>query len=483
MSVDRAWRDYTTGRRRHGDRVRRGRHQLARRRRPRTSSTRCTSTAASSPMPVHRLAVHHAVRRDRCRATTSTTTARSTSWTTRRTRGSTDRNGNGYKDPEDLIATFSDGIDHDGNGYVDDISGWDFYDHQNDPATIDTAYTHANSQMRQAAAQAEQRHRRRRRLPEVHDPAGQGGRRGARPHRRPRAGVAVRGRLPARRSSCRSRPTSATRRSCAKPSTASGSAACVMVEASNDFDSTDHQGGMFWPHVLPGNGLVADTEGIPNAQARRRRSASARTTRRGERTTCSRSRRRAARRRSRRRPSVASPRCCCRTGKQARPPSTHQLAAHERRGRAGAAGHRVRHRRPVAAVAGQARLGPAVRLRPPERVEGDEGGRRRRHPAGRLDRLARLVLALRPDHDVDGAGHRPRRRAAFERLHVEAASSRRAPSRPTPRSSPPATGSGTAPFDGTLGSIDLGEAARVVLERGVRRSRRRSRSRRTSSTR
>ena len=25
-----------------------------------------------------------------------------------------------------------------------------------------------------------------------------------------------------------------------------------MVEASNDFDSTDHQGGMFWPHVLPG---------------------------------------------------------------------------------------------------------------------------------------------------------------------------------------------------------------------------------------
>ena len=33
----------------------------------------------------------------------------------------------------------------------------------------------------------------------------------------------------------------------------------LMVEASNDFDSTDHQGGMFWPHVLPGNGLVVDT--------------------------------------------------------------------------------------------------------------------------------------------------------------------------------------------------------------------------------
>src|SRR5207248_1298779 len=41
----------------------------------------------------------------------------------------------------------------------------------------------------------------------------------------------------------------------------------VMVEASNDFDSTDHQGGMFWPHVLPGNGLVADTEGNPAGEA------------------------------------------------------------------------------------------------------------------------------------------------------------------------------------------------------------------------
>ena len=43
-----------------------------------------------------------------------------------------------------------------------------------------------------------------------------------------------------------------------------------MVEASNDFDSTDHQGGMFWPHVIPGNGLVANTHGldiIPNSAA------------------------------------------------------------------------------------------------------------------------------------------------------------------------------------------------------------------------
>ncbi len=34
-----------------------------------------------------------------------------------------------------------------------------------------------------------------------------------------------------------------------------------MVEASNDFDSTDHQGGMFWPDVIPGNGVVATQDG------------------------------------------------------------------------------------------------------------------------------------------------------------------------------------------------------------------------------
>lgn len=36
-------------------------------------------------------------------------------------------------DPSDLIATFSDGVDDDGNGYVDDIAGWDFFEHDNDP--------------------------------------------------------------------------------------------------------------------------------------------------------------------------------------------------------------------------------------------------------------------------------------------------------------------------------------------------------------
>lgn len=39
----------------------------------------------------------------------------------------------GILDPSDLIATFSDGVDDDGNGFIDDISGWDFFWNDNDP--------------------------------------------------------------------------------------------------------------------------------------------------------------------------------------------------------------------------------------------------------------------------------------------------------------------------------------------------------------
>ena len=42
-------------------------------------------------------------------------------------------NANGLLDAGDLIAAFSDGIDDDGNGYIDDIAGWDFLWNDNDP--------------------------------------------------------------------------------------------------------------------------------------------------------------------------------------------------------------------------------------------------------------------------------------------------------------------------------------------------------------
>jgi hypothetical protein len=44
-----------------------------------------------------------------------------------------DLNGNGVLDPQDLIWYFSNGEDGDGNGYVDDICGWDFHEDDNDP--------------------------------------------------------------------------------------------------------------------------------------------------------------------------------------------------------------------------------------------------------------------------------------------------------------------------------------------------------------
>src|SRR3954453_18410134 len=41
-------------------------------------------------------------------------------------------NGKPVLDPEDLIIAFSNQDDHDGNGYVDDVAGWDFLDDDND---------------------------------------------------------------------------------------------------------------------------------------------------------------------------------------------------------------------------------------------------------------------------------------------------------------------------------------------------------------
>ena len=38
-----------------------------------------------------------------------------------------------FLDGSDLIATFTDSSDDDGNGFVDDIAGWDFFDDDNDP--------------------------------------------------------------------------------------------------------------------------------------------------------------------------------------------------------------------------------------------------------------------------------------------------------------------------------------------------------------
>lgn len=59
-------------------------------------------------------------------------------------------------DPSDLILTFSDGVDDDGNGYADDIAGWDFFQGDNNPfSDWDDGYgTHGTGVARDAAAEA-----------------------------------------------------------------------------------------------------------------------------------------------------------------------------------------------------------------------------------------------------------------------------------------------------------------------------------------
>ena len=63
-----------------------------------------------------------------------------------------DVNGNAILDPQDLIATFSDGKDDDSNGYTDDISGWDFFHNDNDP-NDDNRFGHGNGEARDSASE------------------------------------------------------------------------------------------------------------------------------------------------------------------------------------------------------------------------------------------------------------------------------------------------------------------------------------------
>lgn len=56
-----------------------------------------------------------------------------------------DQNGNGFRDGQDVIRAYSDGVDGDGNGYIDDIAGWDFYQNDND-ASDDVRYGHGTGE-------------------------------------------------------------------------------------------------------------------------------------------------------------------------------------------------------------------------------------------------------------------------------------------------------------------------------------------------
>ena len=67
--------------------------------------------------------------------------------------GDTNEAPDAVLDPGDLIAFFSDGVDQDGNGFIDDISGWDFFWNDNDPYD-DTRFGHGTGEARWSAAEA-----------------------------------------------------------------------------------------------------------------------------------------------------------------------------------------------------------------------------------------------------------------------------------------------------------------------------------------
>jgi hypothetical protein len=165
-----------------------------------------------------------------------------------------DVNGNGIIDPEDVLVAFSNNVNNDHSGYPNDIFGWDFYDNQNDPATQDAAYEHSDDQMGV-----------------IHSLC-------------PKCMI-----MPIRAGDEALDTSTNLAQSwvyaCSQganiivsvtadlgytPAMANAINYCnskgvIMVESSNDFDSIDHQGGMYWPYVIPGNGLVSNVEGLPSS--------------------------------------------------------------------------------------------------------------------------------------------------------------------------------------------------------------------------
>jgi hypothetical protein len=168
--------------------------------------------------------------------------------------------GVSFVTPDDLIAAFSGAAYNpppsptDPAGYPKAISGWDFYDNQNDPATIDGAYGHANDQMStilqmcpgctilpvKAGDEAVDRTND---LARAWLFAAESG-----------AKIIV--------SVSADLGYSSFEREVIRYIESKG---IIVVEASNDFDTPDHQGGMFWNGVLPGNGLVANTTNLPQS--------------------------------------------------------------------------------------------------------------------------------------------------------------------------------------------------------------------------
>ena len=158
---------------------------------------------------------------------------------------------------EDVIVTFSNGVDDDGNGYVDDISGWNFHRDTNDPQTDNSVYGHANGESRQALAETDNALRTAGMCPKCRLLSVKCGDEAIdRPDRIAEgitfavdsgarviiAVIASTGLIP----------------EVGKALRYAYDHDVVVAWASNDFDSGDHTDGMFYPHLWPGNSIVGD---------------------------------------------------------------------------------------------------------------------------------------------------------------------------------------------------------------------------------
>ncbi len=158
---------------------------------------------------------------------------------------------------EDLIVAFSDGQDNDHNGYVDDISGWNFHRDTNDPQTDNSVYTHSDDESAQLLGQENNNSQGVGVCPNCRLLSIKAGDEAIdRPDRVAEAIVfAV---------DAGAKVIDVTSSTLGHSPALIGAAqyaynhGVVIAWASNDFESADHTEGMRFPHVWPGNSIVSD---------------------------------------------------------------------------------------------------------------------------------------------------------------------------------------------------------------------------------
>jgi hypothetical protein len=184
---------------------------------------------------------------------------------------------NGQLTPEDLIVAFGDcridrrthlirfcrpghHYDNDGNGYANDISGWNFSRANNDPATEDSTYNHSDQEAENVAAETNNGIRQAGVCPGCRLLFVKAGDEAL--DRTDRTAESIFYAVDAGASVIDDTVGELGYSSLERAALAyAWRRGVVVVMASNDFDSADHQAGMYWPHVWPGNGIVSNGSG------------------------------------------------------------------------------------------------------------------------------------------------------------------------------------------------------------------------------